>query len=251
MIHDPDEHEPIEHLPCQQELIEEREWDCLAVLDACRWDALHDLRGDQVRKVRTPAERSTPDWMSRVWDKKGWKDVTYVSGNPQTEHVKEMQRYQAYISHRVDEHIKAWEEQYDVWDNILGTARPDKLTGLGRKQDPPVVIHYIQPHTPFIGEISFKTNPNSTEENIIPPKEECDAAGPDYRMVEKGHISHEFARSAYMNNLRLVLRHATQLDQWFDNVVITADHGEALGPEEWSHGGLHDPRARTVPWMEL
>lgn len=241
-------------LPSQKDYIEERDWDWLLVFDACRWDALDTVLGRPVEPVDTPGHFSTPDWISSVWYQDGWEDVTFVSGNPMTT---ALTNFDGYPDETLHEYVGEYVEAFDThWDNIDKTCRPDDLTKLATQYDPPVVVHYVQPHTPFIGDLSL--NLSSRAERLAEEWNldfEEDTGGSDfYQFVENGYIAPELVRAAYMANLELVLRESSNFwkqPEKFGKVVITADHGEKLGPDHWSHGGPDRNESRVVPWVEF
>lgn len=244
----------------QLDRIKRREWDCLVVLDGCRWDAMKMLVEKygldyEVEKMRTPTGGSTPGWLRRIWNKEvaDWSDVTYVTGNPVCQSDK--------VVHT--DSVNDWDENYDftaghvgevvnaaaggdsmAWDYILGTTRPDELTEIAKDYEPPLVVHYMQPHEPFIGNISLDLH--SSNHPIL---DDTEASG-TYNLARQGKVTHELLRAAYLDNLVAVWKYARKLEKVFDKVVYTSDHGEALGPDKWGHVGPDDPRGQIVPWVE-
>lgn len=239
MIHDPDEYPSHKNLPSQKERIERKEWDTLIVFDACRWDALNQVIDESVEKLRSPTSHSTVGWMKHIWSQNMWDDVTYVSGNPMTDWVQtEESEEDGYnIDLNFKEYIRTWKDS-----GAHHQYSPVNITRIADNRDPPIVIHYMQPHTPFIGDIKLDvTNYEWMGETTTSTSE--------YKLVETGHASPELIRRAYIDNLKFVLQYARRFQNRPGKTVFTADHGEVLGPDQWSHGG-GDRRARVVPWIE-
>ena len=258
--HDPAWYPDHDDLPGQRRRIDEREWDVLVVLDDCRWDYF-SLVDDEVEMVRTPAEEATPDWTTRTWDRDGWEDVTYVSGNPFTTYARDEDRFGVTLEERVDTYVEAFRGEDDsAWDDLLHCTRPDWMTDLALEyldsEGPPLVVHYLQPHLPYIGNVGVRARHRAP---FVPERETgddlLDTTSPAYALFHDGELSGSLLRHAYLENLKLVWRASERLrrrirDDGLDGIV-TADHGEVLGPDRWGHGPPHDPRARIVPWLRL
>jgi hypothetical protein len=94
-----------------------------------------------------------------------------------------------------------------------------------------VIIHYMQPHAPYLAEA------------IKRKKFEFHEESPFKYLKEGGDRS--LVWNSYINNLRFVLKNV-------DILLNTSDHGELFG--EWglySHiYGIPHPSLRKVPWVE-
>lgn len=239
-------------LPSQQDLIEEKDWDVLTVFDACRWDALEAVLDRDIPNVTTPATASTADWLTRVWNREDgfWEDVTYISGNAMSDWVQKPEEfghdYECDLDNSVGQHVRAFDDD-ELYDRILGATRPDALTEHVPQYNPPVVVHYMQPHTPFIGNVKLAAKGTERVKEWLPDDARTSGV---YNLAGNGDVSPEVVRRAYLENLDLVWGHAKRLQTHFDDVVYTADHGEVLGPDDWSHGRRDHSRARIVPWLE-
>lgn len=76
-----------------------------------------------------------------------------------------------------------------------------------------------------------------------------------YDRIQSGEISDNDLLKAYDENLRRVLKEVALLvdhiSEYFDNIVIMGDHGEALGEYgEYKHRRQH-PYVRVVPWGKI
>lgn len=251
MVHDPDEWPDFDHLRPQRDYIFEQDWDCLIVLDAMRFDAMLRLARRRVKALHTPSDRSTIGWIDSVICADEWLadgDIpTYVAGNPQAAYIPEyegMERPPEDYVNVIPAHDP--EAEQNAWDQLLGTSRPDEMAEITGAQEPPVIAHFMQPHTPYIGEVGFRVNARNTElmsDHGRPNKYDIAA--------EEGYVSDRFHRQSYFSNAQLAWRFAKQTAERFGKTVVTSDHGERLGPRGWDHAGPADPRGQIVPWVEI
>lgn len=229
------------------ESIYNRDWDVLIVLDACRVDLMqaaaddyHFIEGidEFISKGSTSVE-----WMEKNFNthnNKSMGETIYICGNP-------------FSAEQLDESdflelIEIWK---DSWDSDLGTVRPRPITDRAiqyhRSNNPPrMIIHYMQPHHPFIsgdvGEALDLTQFGEENTSTTP-----------WTLLEKGEVSREKVWKEYLENLELVL---TDIELLLENmsaekVVITSDHGNAMGekgiyghPYGWPLNSL-----KKVPWV--
>jgi len=101
-----------------------------------------------------------------------------------------------------------------------------------------LIIHYIQPHDPWIGETKILKE----EDELI------------WEKIKWGPISKETIRKAYKDNLKLVLDEIDKLIPQLDGkIIITSDHGELLGEKLlFSHTDhLYTPELVEIPWLEI
>jgi hypothetical protein len=118
----------------------------------------------------------------------------------------------------------------------------DRAIVAGRSDHERLVIHYFQPHGPFVRNLIEKGS-SLTEVEDNP-----------YKAGRRGLASDEELWSLYLDNLRLVLDSVEVLLKNLDaeKVAITADHGELLGElGQYGHfEGLPHPALKKVPWIE-
>lgn len=244
-----DELPDFEEQVSQLRLIDSEPWDVLIVLDACRWDAYRHIYGETI-PVTVPGNGSTPAWVDAVWtrDTDMWDDVTYISANPQVEGVGD---YSYEDSLHITDCVGEYVPLHDDWHDYVKSVHPEQVTDDAIGRDPPLVLHLIQPHTPFIGSFSFSITAESKHYDVVPDAEECEPFSRPQRLVEKGLVDRSVLQTAYLSNLQLTHRYVRRLRKHFTNrgynVVTTADHGEAFGPEHWDHGGESNQN-RVVPW---
>lgn len=125
------------------------EWDYLLVLDACRYDyfeKFNNLNGDLCKRISLGSD--TQEWIEKNF-RFPRNDTVYVSANPKISKFK----------------LKKWlgsipffsiEEVWDYgWDSELSTVPPENvvesaLRVVERYPDKRMIVHFIQPHQPFI-----------------------------------------------------------------------------------------------------
>lgn len=269
----------------QKQLVKRLDWDYLIVLDACRYDYFKencDFEG-KLYCVNTPAlERvrddiaPTSSWYIDIFEDM-YEDVYHVSSHPRVN------------SRTPVEGFKGWEhfgKVYDLWDTEwnqeFGTVLPEDVTKKSKKfikknPDKKFIIHYMQPHTPYLSLgppatkkkrepesrtsffRKFRNKMVSTARKMIgdeiavklmsllrlPPLSPMDDA---LRKVDGDGV-----KKAYKDNLVRVMNSLEQLlPELSGRIVITADHGELLG-EKGRYG--HDFKAQEklvdVPWFVI
>jgi hypothetical protein len=229
----------------------ERDWDNLILLDACRYDLFENnstLRG-YLRPVKSRGT-NTIQFLTTNFSDRDLTDTVYVTGNPQFKKIEQ--------ELQVDLHavINAWED--DRWDEEIGTVLPREMTesAMQAVKDYPrkrLVIHYNQPHIPFIGD--FGMEQFNLEEISAHPL-------PFWQQPMAGvwSCSDEDIWRAYRENLIEVLPHVERLlDSLEGKTVVTSDHGNLIGEHaaplpnvEYGHPSkLYVPELLTVPWLEV
>jgi len=252
----------------QLDLIAGEDWDVLLVLDACRADAFDAVAGRDLPEGKT-AETvvspacCTPAWVKAVggrWgpDRSNRSYLTYFTANP--------------VVSREEGHLGRSVQLYSAWGLVWGlhtphripTVHPQALNGLVMAWDrwepdsqPPLIVHYLQPHSPFIGEPSLPLARWGRGKGDL--WQRCHAlARPDVA-VREGKVTWAQVREAYAGNLRLVWDAARDLARalweyrpgW--RIVVTSDHGEVLGAGgRFGHeADWRDEELYRVPWLEL
>lgn len=235
---------------------------CLIVLDACRWDVFDALaplfiggRRDPVRSVGF----DTFQWMSRAWHRdlaprRDAHSCHYVSGAVPINHhqLDNAELRRLYDGVAPANHIESIDPVWrDEWDETVGACPPEPVTdraiGAAANHDR-LVVHYMQPHAPYLGVGTPATQllGNNTNPGVGEPVD-----APIWRGVRSNRITDERLRYVYEWNCRRALREAVRLVDALDDrpVVVTADHGEALGEYgHYMHERRPHPHVRTIPW---
>jgi len=228
----------------------EEEWDHLVLLDACRYDMYADrLKMDVPWKVSGGSE--TQEWSE--WNFGGkCKDIVYVAGNPHlaTAHLK--RTFGKVPFHRV---IDVWDFG---WSADLKTVPPEEVTlaaieALNRYPDKRLIVHYNQPHHPFIADAELVRIDAGTFHSVDDALEEVDKKG-IWKVAKEGSVPMDKVWSGYRRNLDLVMREVDRLlEHMTGKVVLTADHGNHAG-ELMVFGHPHNLRTPClvrVPWHTI
>lgn len=231
-----------------KQLIHQRQYDLLIILDACRYDVFSEVYGEflfgTLRKVEAAAG-DTIHWCKKVW--REWYDVTYFSANPIINSRLPVAQFEA------AKHFRRIVDVWNAgWDHTLGTVPPERVNVLYRPTGSIDIVHYMQPHGPWIGE---------TPLSLTKPAERRVPGGlvwPDAEVIRdnliSGSVSDEYLRHAYRDNLRLVLSAVRRVirDSGRLRVIVSTDHGELLGEHDrYLHHQkyLRYPEVSEIPWF--
>lgn len=246
------------------------EW-LLIVLDACRFDRFAEIAPEYIDSDVVPVAAAAEDtfgYLRECWP--GVHDVNYVTGAaPVTNQEFDFDQnekadglvfegddlYEIYEGYVPKEHleniIEVWKES---WDETLGVCPPEPVTDKAIELAPrsnKMVVHYFQPHEPYIGDSRILGNVEAADEHL-----EGGAIGRGiWERVESGAITDTKLREAYGDNLRRVMGEVAllvhEVQEKFDNIAVMGDHGEALGEyDQYTHSIKH-PYVRVVPWAEV
>jgi hypothetical protein len=225
--------------------IMEEDWDNLLILDACRYDLFEEVNSlpGELRMVRSLGS-TTGEFLTANFASGTFRDTVYVSANPHI-HTHE-------VAGRFHESVPLWETD---WDDKLRTVPPGRVVerALEVEDTHPnkrLIIHFVQPHYPFIGEVGREIRHGEMTGNGVIKDERTYASIWD--RLENGAIGEERVWEAYRENLKLTLPHVRELlEALTGKSVVTSDHGNALG--EWNlyghPGGKHIPSLVEVPWL--
>jgi len=236
----------------QKDRIYERNWDILIVLDACRYDVFNKLYNRYNPEPVVSMGSCTVEWFYRTFDRP-LKNVVYVSGNP---YIRRGITDSCGIRFNASRYFKLVIDGWDLaWRNVHGVYTTDPAlinalvkTRLRLHKNEKLIIHYMQPHAPYI--------PCGNTELA---RWWCnDRGAPDFRMweaLQQNRVSVALAKKCYEANLKYVMSYVESLLKYLKGkkVVITADHGECFGEDGiWDHPcGSDYFRLRIVPWVEV
>lgn len=233
--------------------IMEGDWDYLIVLDCCRYDYFkkyNDIDG-KLNKIKSKGS-TTKEWRDKNFTRK-YDDVLYISANP---FISDLEVF----GFDGDEHFFHVENAWDyAWDDKLGTVPPERVVDIfsqmkEKHPDKKMIIHFLQPHLPYIGD--KKLNINDFDTGL--DEEELVWFNNIFRSflwnISLGKITTRDWKVAYSDNLKYVLKHVEDLINHTEGkIFITSDHGISFG-EKFIHGhhtGVRTSEIVEVPWFKV
>lgn len=281
--------------------VTESEWDYLIVLDACRYDTFESVYPEYVEgelEKRESPGSATPEWAAKTF--RGDHDITYFSANPFINGLgiplNELEWGASYDSDWTStDHIATIHDLWDAaWNDEIGTVLPEDVNRYVQnrwaevEESDRVVIHYMQPHAPFIDfgrgrkvntirksfeEVKAQGAKAEKENGLLssvldPVKPRLERVLEESELAMKLGMLVELDPSSifevgssgasktleryYTNNLRAVFPAVVELAEDLEGrVVITSDHGEAFGEQGiWEHHvETPIPELLEVPWL--
>ena len=273
----------------------EENWDFLIILDACRYDYFKETYGNyldgDVKKAVSPAIH-TMDWLDKVFPD-FYEDIVYVSANPYINSKIEVTDSSGNKFDAKKHFFKIIDVWKGGWNNQLGSVLPSEINEATLKakvdyKNKRFILHYIQPHAPYISENYAPYIPamKSIEETwamerihsrktkntnvnirtlcreVIQKSFGLEVAWMIGRLLklpidsQVGAIGYkegiEGLRNAYRENLEFVLEVVSEVVKNVSGtILITADHGEYLGENgRYGHGSWpRRPPNTEVPWL--
>jgi hypothetical protein len=230
---------------CESTNIMKLDWDVLVILDGCRLDLFSEessLEG-KTSSVESAGSESR-EFMHSYFQGESYHDTVYVTANPHTS------KLESGIFHDI-------KKIYNThWDSELETVRPESVTSVVKETDDMypekrLIIHYMQPHFPFIGETGQKID-----------RDNLGSDGDIWTPLRFGRLSvnEEMVWEAYAENYRLVENEVSEIHSSIaGKTVVTSDHGNLVGerlapiPVKWyGHTpGIRHHYLNTVPWHEM
>jgi len=262
------------------------DWDNLIVLDACRFDFFKNVYKDYLDgklDKRISKGSSTGEWLVKTFPNK--YDYTYISANPYINSYG-IPLNKLHLAHKNKSWnaIEHFSKIIDVWkfgwNRKINTVNPEEVNRayLSNKDNKKTIIHYMQPHYPYLSYNGFHESRNIVKRlkfhlnyfldnnvfhsrlrpliltrilKLFRPRSREQLSGFKSLYIE---IGMEKLQYYYEDNLRIVLRYVSKLIQELNGrTIITADHGEAFGEQGmWEHPiETHIPVLIEVPWLEV
>jgi hypothetical protein len=226
------------------------DWDNLLILDACRYDAFEQSLEETT--LTLPGEldvaysrgASTREFLGGNLRDIDLSDTVYVTG---TTMLYRNTVVTSKFEHNLHDIVDVWEDAIEIeeWG-----VRPERMAEAARRAnerypDKRLVVHFIQPHIPFIGDFGQQQF-GSIEGSI-------------WRKQRRGELNatDDNLWQAYMENLHTVLPIARDLlVELPGKNVITADHGQLIGDrgfpvpiKDYGHpNGIYADELVKVPW---
>lgn len=231
-------------------------WDNLIILDGCRYDILQNYRtefGGGKFSWRWSGGSNSMKFLEHNVIGNTLNDVIWVTANPWVSRLSE-------VIYKVK---NIWSTD---WNENFNTVMPDTMQRVASNvsDDNPnkrIVIHFMQPHYPFIGSTGQNELPNHrtyTGNGLI--MDNGNESRSIWDHLEKGNVSRNLVWEAYKENLEEVINPVKQLiSNLSGKTVVTSDHGNAFGERAfpipkpiYGHpGGLHYKPLVKVPWVNF
>lgn len=247
----------------------DRDWDNLLIFDACRYDYFRQVApyDKEIIDSRRTVGSSTKEFLINTFTDKEVYDTVYITANPKYIKLSDIIEGPNPVFHDLVPVI-------DEWDPEIGTVPPGSVAECARDcqaryPNKRLLIHFIQPHYPFIGPTASRIREH-TGKNIggsVPMESKKDDFDLDkhsrfnsYTDAIEAGISRQKIRTAYAESIAEVIKSTKSLiNDLPGKTVITADHGEHLGDKPIPFGGRlwgHPPGVRSdalcvVPWVEF
>ncbi|QGA80157.1 hypothetical protein [Candidatus Nanohalobium constans] len=277
-----------------QQFLEE-DWDYAIILDCARYDVFQEVYTDYFSgnlEKRNSNASATPEWVEKNLNRR--QNINWFSTNPfingrniklnEFDYIPE--KYETNPSRYIANVVDIWDSS---WNSKMGTVTPEAVNKEFKDKkedisDRRTVIHYMQPHKPFIGYGSSRMEnmkkqsigkiesesrqilPDSVSErlsSLIERLERSETAMKIGLMMSLSPMnfvkaflgdSEETMKILHEENMRKALECVQELATDLDGkVVITSDHGEAFGEQGvWGHHiETHIPPLIEVPWLEV
>lgn len=236
--------------------IMEEDWDYLIILDAMRYDLFkkHNTIKGKLEK-RLSLGTCTEEWSTRNFTSI-YNNVVYITANPLTS------KY-FLVEHTGHQPFYEVDEVWDYgWNEDLKGVYPKEVTSavirdLEKYPDKKLLIHYLQPHYPFIENPETWIGRGLYKEYLQSKQQEYDLkdlGGIVYHYL-KTYLTPVQIRESYLRNLLLILREVKDnlIPKLSGKIIISSDHGEMLGFKEegWGHGKnmSYIESLKTIPWL--
>lgn len=271
--------------------IADAKWDILIVLDACRFDVFKELYPSYFEgnlSKRKSRGSHTTEWAVNTFTDK--YPFTYISSNPYI-NGKNVPIEKYNFNWTSTKHFKKVIDAWDTdWDSKYNTVLPKDLVKIAKKHlsEKKLVLHFIQPHTPYINEDFIKNskysshtgaeeavgrkNPKIKIPSFIKPalrplwkkfpmtlqiKVQYLFGFGKLNILKKAYCNGDLLemRNHYKKSLEITLKEIANFIKEVPKdkkIVITADHGECFGEDSLiSHPPFSkNPILRNVPWFE-
>jgi hypothetical protein len=231
----------------------QEDWDNLLIIDAARPDYTEEYITGQMNNsdfncVEMPASYSG-GFIQKVFNKKEYHDAVYVTANPHTGTTLNHESFHA-VWNLLDSH----------WDKELETVPPESVVEKAKEAherypDKRLVVHFMQPHYPFLGPTG-----KDIAAGIGTELGGADSPHPWNEQMWGNKIPRHKLLKAYEENHKIALESVDKLVGCLTGkTVITADHTNLIGERGFPipmrmYGHIIDfphPNLTRVPWIEV
>lgn len=226
------------------------DWDNLLLLDGCRYDMFCETAPfdrSEIRARLSPASNSY-GFIEHHYLGRQLHDTVYVTANPHVENIPP-DTFHATVNLLGTD-----------WDEETETVRPGTvveraLEAAEEFRDKRLIVHFMQPHFPFIGEKG-----RQIDSGIGKTVGGRRSAHPWKDQMRHGRYDRDLLLEAYRENHAIVMPHVQELlDEIDGRSVITSDHANLIGEKGfpfpirmYGHPGrFPHPDLLRVPWLEI
>lgn len=226
----------------------EEDWDNLLILDGCRYDCFAEqvsIDGN-LEKRRSHTSHSI-EFIEHNFQDREHHDTVYITTNP-------------YVQKIGSDTFYAQIDLLDMWDEETQTVHPKDVVATTKERselydDKRLIVHFMQPHYPFIGETGKEIDHRGYHGGSDVPMTPSIWRAMIYNMLD---IDNEKLVTAYKENLDIVLAEVQELlEHLRGKTVITSDHGNMLGErlaplyfKAYGHPrGVRCPGLNHIPWF--
>ncbi|MDZ7731071.1 MAG: hypothetical protein U5K37_09330 [Natrialbaceae archaeon] len=222
------------------------DWDTLVLLDACRYDMFSTkVPFEGHLESRISRGSTSEEFLKQNFGDEEFHDTVYVNANV----------YFSKLGLDQDGTFHAVIDLLDEWDEDLEIAHPETVTEAAidaheRYPDKRIIVHYMQPHLPFIGPRGLELRERISLRNAWVPFRNGEAS-----------ISIEELWEGYNENLEVAFEYVDELLETIDGkTVLSSDHGNMVGerqgpiPTKTMFGhpwGVYTEELVKVPWFVI
>ena len=232
----------------------EEDWDNLILLDACRYDMFADrvdLDGDLQSRISLGS--TSEEFLERNFGDGTFHDTVYVNTNPYVPRL----GLDDGTFHAVIDLLEEWDPEFQtVHPETVVEAARDAHAEFPNKR---LVVHFMQPHVPFIGEIGKQIPAKGWGSDQVDG--ELTGKTVWQQLRDGSYDDEDLVWKAYYENLDIVISYVDDLlDELSGKTVISADHGNLVGERLYpivSRGkyghyyGIYTPELVKVPWFVI
>lgn len=226
------------------ENINQKKWDNLIILDAARYDIYKEEISPEAES-RITAESHSRGFIRENFSEGDWSDTVVITANP----FYNQEEFKNLTGRTPEETFETIFQVWGTdWNEESGSVLPEDLVDVARTAeklfpDKRKIIHFMQPHYPFLGSDVEDTS----FEDALMDEDYTDI----WEKAERGLVNRDEVLEAYRNNHTIMEEHIENLSQFLTGrTVVTADHANLIGESGfYGHPGGSDLKPlRKVPW---
>ncbi|MCL9817483.1 hypothetical protein [Natronocalculus amylovorans] len=248
------------------------DWDYLILLDACRYDSFIEFNTfGGTLESRISKGSHSEEFCRKNFENKQHFDTVYVTANGWGARICQDVFYNIIFTKNKEKS----DSLHPTWDSLdPNTVINTALKAANKYPNKRMIIHLMQPHSPYFGTKASKIRESLAEDGIlIGSSSKTDQNKKEYLSTlkiaaRKGYISVDELQKIYNENLEYVLSNVEDLlSELEGRIVISSDHGELLGDRSgiWRFAHkkrtnnnniaighpreLYLPELRKVPWF--